>query len=136
MDKITLMDEKSGRVFPLRELTASDHWRFKEQIRDVGNASNEVLALRPVLFKYKAEVKSEASLEQIGLIAEEVAEIYPHLVSTDSEGRPLSVRYDLLTPLLLSELQKQHRQNQVQWVLMGLMSLAALALTVGRWRLG
>ena len=32
LDKITLIDEKSGRVLPLREVTASDHWRFKERI--------------------------------------------------------------------------------------------------------
>jgi Bacterial membrane protein YfhO len=32
LDKITLVDEKSGHVLPLRELTASNHWRFKERI--------------------------------------------------------------------------------------------------------
>ena len=32
LDKITLLDEKSGRVLPLREVTASDHWRLKERI--------------------------------------------------------------------------------------------------------
>lgn len=32
LDKITLIDDKSGRVLPLREVTASDHWRLKERI--------------------------------------------------------------------------------------------------------
>jgi len=32
LDKMTLVDKKSGRVLPLRELTASDHWRFKERM--------------------------------------------------------------------------------------------------------
>lgn len=34
LDKITLIDDKSGRVFPLREMTASDHWRVKERFRE------------------------------------------------------------------------------------------------------
>jgi hypothetical protein len=41
------------------------------------------------------------------LIAEEVAKIYPELVSFDREGKPLAVRYDLLSSLLLNELQRQ-----------------------------
>lgn len=40
LDKITLIDEKSGRVLPLRELTASDHWRFKEQIGETAVYEN------------------------------------------------------------------------------------------------
>ena len=50
----------------------------------------------------------------------------------DDEEQPVTVKYHLLSSLLLNELQKQHRQNQLQWVLMGLMFLATVALTVGR----
>ena len=32
LDKITLVDKSSGKNLPLRELTASSHWRFQEQI--------------------------------------------------------------------------------------------------------
>ena len=110
--------------------------RFKEQIRDLGDASAGLLAPRPVLFKYKPSVKGDAALEQFGLIAEEVAEVFPQLVSTDKEGRPFTVRYDLLTPMLLNEFRKQHRQVRQQSWLVGTMLVAGRALTVGRWRLG
>ena len=49
-----------------------------------------------------------------GLIAEEVAEIAPELVVYDDEGRPFSVRYHLLAPMLLNEVQKQQREMQKQ----------------------
>ncbi len=42
------------------------------------------------------------------MIAEEVAKVYPEMVVYDKEGRPYSVKYQLLAPMLLSEFQKQH----------------------------
>ena len=63
--------------------------------------------LAQVRFRYKKEVVGEGERPvQYGLIAEEVAEIYPQLVTFDNEGLPYTVRYDALTPLLLNELQK------------------------------
>ena len=35
LDKITLVDESSGNALPLREVTASNHWRLKERIGKV-----------------------------------------------------------------------------------------------------
>ncbi len=84
--------------------------RFKYDIQTMGNASRGMSDLRPVVFKYRPDVKEDAETEHFGLIAEEVAEIYPHLVTTDANGKPFSVRYDLLTPLLLNELQKAQDQ--------------------------
>lgn len=45
---------------------------------------------------------------QYGLIAEEVAKIYPELVIRDQNGRVDGVRYDELAPMLLNEMQKEH----------------------------
>ncbi len=76
----------------------------------MGEASEGLLDLRPVTFKYKQEpVEGEQPL-QFGLIAEEVAEVLPDLVVYDEEGQPYTVRYHLLSSLLLNEVQKQHRQ--------------------------
>jgi hypothetical protein len=108
--------------------------RFKSQISEMGALSASLLDLRPVVFRYKRESKRGVRPLQYGLIAEEVAEVFPHLVRYDDEGRPLMLRYDLLTPLLLNELQRQNRQNQVQWFLMGGILLAGVVVTVGRWR--
>jgi len=47
--------------------------------------------------------------EQYGLVAEEVAKVDPDLVSNDANGRPYTMRYQLLAPMLLNEVQKQAR---------------------------
>jgi hypothetical protein len=61
-----------------------------------------------VTFRFKErKAKGEQRLEY-GLIAEEVAEVFPELVIYDGEGKPLTVRYHLLSSLLLNELQKLH----------------------------
>ena len=90
--------------------------RFKKEIVDMGEASEKLLELRPVTFKYKQKpAKGEQPL-QFGLIAEEVAEVLPELVVYDEEGQPYTVRYHLLSSMLLNELQKQERVNQEQEV--------------------
>jgi Chaperone of endosialidase len=76
----------------------------------VGVASDGVLKLRPVTFRYKPEHDDGARLAQYGLIAEEVAEIYPELVTTNAQGEPTGVRYHVLPAMLLNELQRQQRQ--------------------------
>jgi trimeric autotransporter adhesin len=47
---------------------------------------------------------------QYGLIAEEVAKIYPEMVGYDKDGQPASVKYQALAPMLLNEVQKQNVQ--------------------------
>ena len=79
--------------------------RFKHNIADMAEASAQILNLRPVTFAYNNDV-TEA--QQFGLIAEEVDQIFPAIVSKDEEGQPYTVRYHLLPVLLLNELQKQH----------------------------
>jgi len=78
--------------------------------------------LRPVVFRYREEVvgDSEAKVLRYGLIAEEVAEVAPHLATYDGEGRPKSVQYRLLAPLLLNEAQKQQRTIEEQRARLGL----------------
>ena len=48
---------------------------------------------------------------QYGLIAEEVAERMPELVIYDKAGQPETVKYQLLSVLLLNELKKEHSLN-------------------------
>lgn len=84
--------------------------RFKQGIRDLQGVSERLADLRPVSFRYKDKVAGKgANPIEYGLVAEEVAEVFPELVVNDNEGRPFTVRYDLLTPLLLGEIQRQDR---------------------------
>jgi hypothetical protein len=82
--------------------------RFKEQVRDMGNSSSALMKLRPVTFFYKPEYDKGPRTLQYGLIAEEVAEVYPDLVAYEPDGKPYTVKYQYLTTMLLNELQKQH----------------------------
>ena len=109
--------------------------RIKKDIRDMGEASTGLVRLRPVTFRYKkAKPKDERRL-QYGLIAEEVAEVYPDLVIYDDTGEAQTVMYHQLPVMLLNELQKQHRQVQelterlarLEQVLTAQQTLAALA---------
>jgi len=81
--------------------------RFKEQITGMGDASSGLFQLRPVTFFYKPEFDDGSHQLQYGMIAEEVAGVFPALVGRDDQGRPNSVKYEQLTPMLLNELQKQ-----------------------------
>ena len=88
--------------------------RFKEQVRDMGDSTNALMKLRPVTFLYKPEYyKGQRTLEY-GLIAEEVANVYPDLVAYDNDGQPYSVRYQYLATMLLNEVQKQYRRAEKQ----------------------
>ncbi len=78
------------------------------------DASSVLMELRPVAFKYREAVGNGDDTEQYGLIAEEVAKLAPGLVQLDEDGKPFSVRYHFLSPMLLNELQKQHRTNEDQ----------------------
>jgi hypothetical protein len=82
--------------------------RFKDQILDMGDTSSKLLELRPVRFFYKPQYDDGSHLPQYGLIAEEVANVYPEMVAYDKDGLPATVKYQLLAPMLLNELQKQH----------------------------
>jgi hypothetical protein len=67
------------------------------------------MKLRPVAFRYKEDI-DPTNLVNYGLIAEEVADIYPDLVANGPDGKPQAVRYHELNALLLNELQKQQHE--------------------------
>jgi len=87
--------------------------RFKELIKPMDKASDALLALRPVTFRYKKEIDG-AGTQQFGLVAEDVEKVNPDLVVRDKEGKPYSVRYDQVNAMLLNEFLKEHRTVQEQ----------------------
>ena len=89
--------------------TTTSSRRFKQDVRDMGEASSALARLRPVTFRYKSEYDDGTGLRQYGLVAEEVAEVYPELVQYSKTEEPLAVRYHLVNAMLLNEVQKQQR---------------------------
>jgi hypothetical protein len=90
--------------------TVSSSRRFKEDIQDMGVASRDLMRLRPVTFRYKKPFADGSQPMQYGLIAEEVAEVYPDLVARSADGQIETVKYQLLDPMLLNEVQRQQAQ--------------------------
>ena len=83
--------------------------RFKEAIKPMDKASEAILSLRPVTFRYKKELDPRGA-PQFGLVAEDVAKVDPDLVMTDDQGKPFTVRYDEVNAMLLNEFLKEHRR--------------------------
>jgi hypothetical protein len=74
-------------------------------------ASEAILALKPVTFRYKKELDPD-KIPQFGLIAEEVEKVNPELVARDEEGKIMSVRYEAVNAMLLNEFLKEHQTVQ------------------------
>jgi hypothetical protein len=87
--------------------------RYKEDIQDMGSASKDLFRLRPVTFRYKKSEPDGSKPLRYGLIAEEVAKVYPELVVRGKDGQAEGVEYSQLPVLLLNELQRQaHRAEE------------------------
>jgi hypothetical protein len=80
----------------------------------MGDATDGLMRLRPVTFRYKQPFDDGAKPMQYGLIAEEVAEVYPDLVARSADGQIETVKYQVLDPMLLNEVQKQNQHAQQQ----------------------
>jgi septal ring factor EnvC (AmiA/AmiB activator) len=76
-------------------------------------ASEDLLALRPVTFRYKKEI-DPAGTSQFGLVAEDVEKVNPDLVVRDKNGEIYTVRYDAVNAMLLNEFLKEHRKVEEQ----------------------
>ena len=90
---------------------ATSSARFKEGIKPMDKASETILALRPVTFRYKQELDPD-KVPQFGLVAEEVEKVNPDLVVRDEEGKIMSVRYEAVNAMLLNEFLKEHGRVQ------------------------
>jgi hypothetical protein len=87
--------------------------RFKEQIKPMDEASEAILALKPVTFHYKKEIEPDGGI-MFGLVAEDVEKVDPDLVTRNEKGEPETVRYDAVNAMLLNEFLKEHRNVEEQ----------------------
>src|SRR6266545_1251031 len=105
-DAIPVLVDSAGQLG-----TQSSSRRFKHEIKPIDRASEAILALKPVTFRYKSDTKGTP---QFGLVAEEVAEVNPDLVVRDENGEIYTVRYDAVNAMLLNEFLIAHRKAQLQ----------------------
>src|SRR5262249_21403649 len=103
---------------------------YKEAIKPMDRASEAILALKPITFRYKHELDPEG-VPQFGLVAEEVEKVNPDLVVRDDEGKPYTVRYEAVNAMLLNEFLKEHRTVQEQGATIIELKNQIAALTAG-----
>ena len=89
--------------------TLTSSRRFKTDIVDMNAASECLLSLRPVTFRYQPEIDPKG-IPQWGLIAEEVAAVNPELAVRDDKGQIQTVRYEQVNAMLLNEFLKEHKR--------------------------
>ena len=85
--------------------------RFQDEIKPMDKASEAILALKPVTFRYKKEIEPNSAI-MFGLIAEEVEKVDPELVTRNDKGEAETVRYEAVNAMLLNEFLKEHRTVQ------------------------
>jgi hypothetical protein len=77
--------------------------RFKGGVTALLPDGMTILGLRPVSFRYLAPY-GDPALARVGLIAEDVARVFPGAVTRDAAGRPDGIGYGVLTGQVIAEL--------------------------------
>src|SRR5262249_22853543 len=103
-DAAVMIDTATGQLG-----IATSSARYKTDIETMASRSEGLLKLRPVTFVYKDDT---SAAPRYGLIAEEVATVYPKLVTRTASGDVQTVKYHEheLIPMLLNELQREHQE--------------------------
>ena len=110
--------------------TVTSSARYKEAIKTDGCASEAILALKPVTFRYKHELDPKG-IPQFGLVAEDMEKVNPALVARNAEGKVFTVRYEAVNAMLLNEFLKEHRKNEEQEATIARQQKQIDALTAG-----
>jgi hypothetical protein len=84
-----------------------------EATKPMDRASEAILALKPVTFRYKEELDPD-KIPRFGLVAEEVEKVNPDLVVRDEDGKVMTVRYEAVNAMLLNEFLKEHHKVEEQ----------------------
>lgn len=86
-------------------LTENSSVRWKENIQDLSGSLDKVEKLRGVSYNKKGDTTTE-----IGLIAEEVEEVYPEFVEYDQNGNPVGLHYTRLTAVLIESVKELKKE--------------------------
>jgi len=107
-DAVNVLIDSNGQLG-----TVSSSRRYKYDIETIADVSAMLAKLRPVAFRYKQAQDNGAHPLQYGLIAEEVAGVFPDL-TVFKDGQPETVKYHLLPSFLLAGWQAQQQTIAAQ----------------------
>lgn len=102
----TLLDGAGNTSFPGNltvggTITESSSIKLKENVETSEGNLEKVVNLRPVTYN-----KIGSQTTELGLIAEEVATVYPEFVQYDESGEPVGVNYSRLTAALIGAVKE------------------------------
>ena len=83
------------------QFTEASSIAFKTNVETLENSLDKISKLRGVTYNLKAN--NEPS---IGMIAEEVNEVFPELVDRDDNGKPQAMSYTRMTAVLLEAVKE------------------------------
>ena len=98
-------DESADTLTIAGTLTETSSREMKTNIEPLENILPAVLQMQGVKFDWK-----EGTKDNYGFIAEEVAEVFPHLVTHDEDGEVHGVQYTKMTAVLLEAIKEQQKQ--------------------------
>jgi len=101
---------KNGNLQIAGTLSQSSDARLKEEIEPLEGVLDRALQLQPVTYRFREGVNRSRD-RQIGLLAQEVAELFPELVKTEADGY-LTLSYTQLTAVLIQALREQQERHE------------------------
>lgn len=104
-----LIDGGSGNINISGTLTQSSDKRLKKDIRTIENALEKTTKMRGVSYTWKTDMTNQDP--QIGVVAQELEEIYPEFVQTDDNGMK-SVNYAQMTAVLIEAVKELNTEVQ------------------------
>ncbi len=106
----------NGSAYLSNVLWASSDSRFKTNITPIGNVSSRLEQLSGYTYHFKTGEFKDRNFndkEQIGLIAQELKEVFPQLVTEDKDGY-MAVNYQGMIPVLLEGIKESNALNKEQ----------------------
>jgi hypothetical protein len=95
------MAQDSGATVHCAAVTEGSSLEIKKNISEIESPLDKITKLRGIEFDYK-----ETNKHSIGMIAEEVNEIFPELVSKDEDGKVTAMSYSRMTAVLLEAVKE------------------------------
>lgn len=81
--------------------------RYKHDIVPQKDGLAQIVALKPVNFRYNKGYGDDGAAIQYGFLAEDAVSVVPKLVGLDKDGKPVNMDYLGLVPILVKALQEQ-----------------------------
>lgn len=102
----------NGNICYTGTIGACSDSRYKKDVANLNKSLDKVLKMRGITYKWKQDEFPDRVFDDkrhVGLIAQEVEELFPEMVMTDAAGYK-SVDYGRLTPVLVEAIKEQQKQ--------------------------